>query len=347
MPTVIIHPGTTVFVTGVNGLIGSHIVDQLLKRGYHVRGAVRNVEKNKWLADYFKGRYDAVKLDLVEVPDMTLEGCYDDVLQGIDGFIHVASPLGGFSDADAAIAIGVGGGLNALKACAKTASIKRFGVGALKILFTSSSLAATFPKPDVQFSINKNSYNEEAVEVVRKEPSKKGLFIYAAMKMETEKAIWKWMNDNKPDFVLNTILPNANFGRVLVPAHQGYPSTIDWAHAAWSGEYLKEYTQVIDPQWFISPVDTALLHVSALIYSEVNSERLYGFAEPWNFNQLLAVFRKLYPQKTFPEDVDGLGTDRMSVPNQRAEEVLGWVKGAAWDGLEESLTQMSANWVSQ
>ena len=104
-------------------------------------------------------------------------------------------------------------------------------------------------------------------------------------------------------------------------------------------------TQIVAPQWFISPVDSALLHVSALIYVDVKSERLLGFAEPWNFNQMLAVFRKLYPQRTFPEDIEGLGVDRMSVPNERAEEVLRWVKGEGWGGFEESLKEMSENWV--
>ena len=82
MPTVVVHPGATIFVTGVNGLIGSHIADLLLKRGYNVRGAVRGVAKNKWVAEYFNERNEAVKLDLVDVPDMTAEGCYDDVLEG-------------------------------------------------------------------------------------------------------------------------------------------------------------------------------------------------------------------------------------------------------------------------
>ena len=54
MPTLALEAGATVFVTGANGLIGSHIADQLLKRGYHVRGAVRNAEKHKYLLDYFR-----------------------------------------------------------------------------------------------------------------------------------------------------------------------------------------------------------------------------------------------------------------------------------------------------
>jgi nucleoside-diphosphate-sugar epimerase len=81
MTDVAIQPGATIFVTGVNGLIGSYIVDALLKKGYHVRGAVRDVEKSSWLLAHFNGKQDA-KLELVCVPDMTVEGCYDDVVKG-------------------------------------------------------------------------------------------------------------------------------------------------------------------------------------------------------------------------------------------------------------------------
>lgn len=139
-------------------------------------------------------------------------------------------------------------------------------------------------------------------------------------------------------------LPNANFGRVLIPEHQGFPSTIAWGRAVWTGEYFKEHADGINPQWFISPVDTALLHVSALIHSDVNSERLFGFAETWNFNQLLESFRKRYPERKFPNSVENMGVDLMKVPNQRAEEVLRWVKGGGWDELEESLVTMTAEW---
>jgi nucleoside-diphosphate-sugar epimerase len=84
MPTVVIKPGATVLVTGVNGLIGSYVVDQLLVRGYNVRGAVRSVERTKWLKEYFDDKYkDAtVALELVQVPDMMIEGCYDGFLDG-------------------------------------------------------------------------------------------------------------------------------------------------------------------------------------------------------------------------------------------------------------------------
>lgn len=82
MLDVTIQPGAIIFVTGVNGLIGSYIVDELLKKGYNVRGAVRDVEKSNWLLDHFNGKQEA-KLNLVSVPDMTVDGCYDDVVKGL------------------------------------------------------------------------------------------------------------------------------------------------------------------------------------------------------------------------------------------------------------------------
>lgn len=83
MSALALEAGATVFVTGVNGLIGSHIADQLLKRGYHVRGAVRNAEKHQYLLEYFNEKHKNAKFELVNVPDMTIEGCYDEFMQGM------------------------------------------------------------------------------------------------------------------------------------------------------------------------------------------------------------------------------------------------------------------------
>lgn len=85
--------------------------------------------------------------------------------------------------------------------------------------------------------------------------------------------------------------------------------------------------------------------MSALIHEDVASERLFGFAQTFNYNQILATFRSLYPEREFPEDLENIGFDRMNVPNQRAEEVLEWVKGAGWDSLETGLKEMSEDWV--
>lgn len=87
-----------------------------------------------------------------------------------------------------------------------------------------------------------------------------------------------------------------------------------------------------------------MLHVAALTYEDVKSERLFGYAERFNFNDLLAIYRKTYPDKKFKDDIEGLGRDMVVAPTARAEEVLKWIKGSGWDGLEESVVAMSKDW---
>ena len=76
----------------------------------------------------------------------------------------------------------------------------------------------------------------------------------------------------------------------------------------------------------------------------MDSERLFGFAAPWNFNSLVETWRKLYPNRKFADNIEGLGADLMKIPNKRAEEVLTWIKGSGWDSLEKSLKEMTENW---
>ena len=154
-------------------------------------------------------------------------------------------------------------GLNALKAAAKTSSVTR-------VVYTSSSLASTFPSNGVKKVLDQNSYNEEGIRKGWKHPedepdNTKGLNIYAALKTEAEKACWKWLEENKPDFVFNSVvsmivtwvvfmlmrvvqLPNVNFSKVLVPEHQGTPSTIAWGKAAFTGDNFSYLGNVITPR---------------------------------------------------------------------------------------------------
>ena len=78
-----IEKGSLVLVTGANGYIGSHIVDQLLQLGYRVRGTVRTEAKGQWLREYADKKYGQGKLDLVVVPDMGVKGAFDQAVKGI------------------------------------------------------------------------------------------------------------------------------------------------------------------------------------------------------------------------------------------------------------------------
>jgi uncharacterized protein YbjT (DUF2867 family) len=84
----VIPIGSVVLVTGANGLIAGHVVDQLLKAGYKVRGSVRNLEKNQWMYDIFDKKYGKGQLELVKVEDLAATGAFDEALKGLCGPSH-------------------------------------------------------------------------------------------------------------------------------------------------------------------------------------------------------------------------------------------------------------------
>lgn len=81
------------------------------------------------------------------------------------------------------------------------------------------------------------------------------------------------------------------------------------------------------------------MHVAALLNTKVKNERIFGFAGPYTWNGVLAVLRSLYPGKTFPEDLPVSEISKMSVPNERAEELLKEVFGKGWVSFEDSVKE--------
>lgn len=75
--------GSTVLVTGANGLLGSHTADQFLEHGYKVRGTVRDAEKNAWLQALFDNKYGKGSFELFEVPDLTVDGAFHEAVKGL------------------------------------------------------------------------------------------------------------------------------------------------------------------------------------------------------------------------------------------------------------------------
>ncbi|OGM42959.1 aldehyde reductase II [Aspergillus bombycis] len=340
-----IPTGSLVVVTGANGFIASHVVDQLLQQGYHVRGTVRNAAKSSWLNSYFSAKYGSGRFSLAEVPDMSHEGAFDEVVKGAAGIAHVATPVMQFYDPNIAVPMAVNGTVNILAAAAAEPTVRR-------VVITSSSTAAASPQPNKVFTMDEKTWNETAVKAAWAPPPYEGsqrlLDVYSASKTQAEQAAWTFMEDHKPDFVLNTVLPNVNMGTILSPEHQGYPSTDGWIKAVWDG-FPGEEGQALKynpPQYYINVQDAARVHVAALIYPDVQNERLFAFAHPYSWNDILAILRRLYPQQTFIDDIPNLGEDKSIVANQRAEELLKRMSGlSAWTSLEQSVQDATTAWV--
>ena len=132
----VLPTSSLILVTGVNGLVGSHTVDQLLTYGFKVRGTVRSTSRNAWMTDLLASKYGADKFELVQVADLDKSGSLDEVIKGCDGVVHTASPVGMFADPNEVVTPAVNTLVAALESAAKTESVKRF-------VFTSSSITVS------------------------------------------------------------------------------------------------------------------------------------------------------------------------------------------------------------
>lgn len=77
----VLKPGSLILITGVTGYIGAHLADQLLLRGYKVRGVVR--KQAEWLSHMFDSRYGKGNFETWFVADLTDEEALSKAMQGM------------------------------------------------------------------------------------------------------------------------------------------------------------------------------------------------------------------------------------------------------------------------
>jgi len=319
-----INKGDIVLVTGVSGYIGSHVAEELIAAGYKVRGTSRTSAKVQYLVDHLNKKFGPGKIEIVEVPDMIKDDAYDAAVVGVSGVVHLASVLTFGTDPKEVVDPSVKGTLNIFKSATREPKVKSF-------VCTSSSTACMLPIPDVKIKITKDTFNESAIEAAYK-PNATAFDVYAASKTIAEKALWDSVKKSSPAFQVSAVLPNGNFGHLLKPNDN---STGSWITDLYSG---KEYPFDVPPQWFVDVRDDAKLHVAALIDPACNGQRIFAYAEPYTWNDVLAVFRKLEPGKSFLTDRE-TGRDLSEVPNAEAEELLKKHYGHGWTSFEESIRQ--------
>ncbi|PVI00882.1 aldehyde reductase II [Periconia macrospinosa] len=308
----ILELGDLVLVTGANGYIGGVTIQKLLDAGFRVRGTVRDISapKNAWLQPHYGPNFS-----LVQVPDVAAPNAFDEAIKGVHGVCHTAASLIFDPDPEIAIAPEINGVMNILNAAATQDTVKR-------VVYTSSSCAAVQIKSGRKYHLNQSSWNEEAKAAwtlpITNEFSR-GFINYEAKKMEGERRAFQWMKDNKPRFEFNSVLPNVNFGTMIRPDKTGFISVPGLLKMLWEGETA--FTGMLLPQWYVDVEDTALLHVAALTFPDVVSERLFAYAGRFCWNDVLEIFRKEVPEKKFIDNLEEV-PDNGTVENQRSVEIL-------------------------
>ncbi|KAK3362391.1 hypothetical protein B0T25DRAFT_415948, partial [Lasiosphaeria hispida] len=212
--------GSLILVTGVNGLIASHVADQLLFAGYRVRGSVRNAARASWLNPLFDSRHGPGRFDLVEVPDLAAPGAWAVALK--DNVAGVASVAGSVNlhladrDVDVEVQQELRAFFNLLDAAKAHPSVK-------SVAFNSSFWAAVTPEAGVHETVTEDTWNEKALRTTADQTlsaQEKGIAPFMAVKVKVERAVWDWVAREKPGFTLNAMLVDTVIGPILDPKNQ-------------------------------------------------------------------------------------------------------------------------------
>ncbi|KAI1868186.1 hypothetical protein JX265_007009 [Neoarthrinium moseri] len=315
--------GSVILVTGATGFIASNFIVEALEAGYKVRGTARSTGKAQKTKDVFKSpNYDAIV-----VPDMEAEGGFNEAVKGVDAIVHMSSPVSFSPNPKEVVPLAVQGATSILRSAAKEPRVHRF-------VFTSSSTATSLPTPGKHFKIDSNTWNTEIDGFVDFPPPYKPEYafnVYAASKTKAEEAIWDFRKEHNPKFVINSILPSFNMGRVV----DSPGGTGGMVVSAFKGDVKWDFP----PQYMINVVDCARLHLIALIDGSLESQRILAFDTPFNWNVVLAQFREMFPEKQFPDD-QPQGLDLSEVDNRLGAELLEkWYGQKSYTGLRESLKQ--------
>jgi NADPH-dependent methylglyoxal reductase len=79
------NPSDLVLVTGANGHVGQHVVDQLLTlpQGPRVRATVRSGATAKQISSFYEEKPSAKgRLEVVVIPDIVKAGAFDGAVKG-------------------------------------------------------------------------------------------------------------------------------------------------------------------------------------------------------------------------------------------------------------------------
>lgn len=76
-------------------------------------------------------------------------------------------------------------------------------------------------------------------------------------------------------------------------------------------------------EYHIDVRDTARLHIAPLIDPSILNERIFAFSEPYHWNGVLDIMKKLRPNHRFVENSNDSRRNLMKIgPRERTNEIL-------------------------
>lgn len=332
-----------VLVTGANGYLAQHILQQLLAAGHSVRGVVRSPSKATQLLSSppFAPYAATAQLELATVPNMTAPGAFDAALQHqppFDWVVHTASPFnyrkasGEASNADNFLGPALRGTLEIL------AGVQRAAPGVRRVVLTSSTAAVFNWERDVPAVTHPaRVYTGRDWNPIAREEAlatADAVRAYQGSKTFAERAAWAFMEAEKPRFDLVTLCPPIIYGPLVDAGQLAGPHDLN--QSTWN-----IYSQLLAPgikstdavpptksHLYVDVRDAARAHILATRIPEAGGGRFVICAGEMSMQRIANILREALPEKRdvvprgYPDDWK-MPEGRFTASSVDAERILG------------------------
>lgn len=257
----------TVVVTGVSGYLGLHVANVLLERGHHVRGTIRNRNKENSVRGVLASSTERLSLF---VCDLTSDDGWAEALRGADAVVHVASPfiLREPKDEQEYLRPAVEGTRRVMR-FARDAGVTTSVVTSTYLTMAGHMFAGTFG-PEDHTPIGDPSINA-----------------YIRSKVAAEEALWKYVATEASDMSVSTIHPGAILGPPLGSDSAG--TSVSTIRGMITGS-VPGIPPISVPM--VDVRDVALAHAAALENPAVNGHRFaVCHPEPIRYLEVAKILR--------------------------------------------------------
>jgi nucleoside-diphosphate-sugar epimerase len=346
-PTPNFPENSTVLVTGANGHVAQHMLEQLLRiPSVKVRGTVRSATSEAALQAVFGNYVASGSLEIVQIPDITQEGAFDTALRDCTHVAHVASPLvvGSTNVEDEVLKPALRGTLSLLASAEKANKLK-------SVVVTGSFASVIDLMQDLRpgYIYTPKDWSPLTYELaadpaldLSKWPERYRPFVtYTTSKKVAERGAWDWWAEHKPAWDLSFVNPTYILGPYLLPVPR---DKLSFSCQLASGVALSspgDSLPLIDfPHW-VDVRDVALAHLLAVTNPQARGERFIlapNKVPPSAFAKIAKERLGLHPS----EEIQEL-PPMFDIDSRNCDSVLGMND---WITLEDSLVDL-VNQISQ
>src|SRR5262245_31257087 len=327
--------GKTVLVTGGSGYLGGWCIVGLIQRGYRVRTTIRNPAREPEVHEAVASQVDPAHHLTVHQADLMSDDHWDNVIEGCDYVLHVASPFPPKQPKDP----------NELIVPAREGTRRVLGKaldhGVQRVVVTSSIAAIRLAKGAEKRTLTEEDWTD---------PDEPGLTPYVRSKAIAERAAWDLVKERGAEDRLAVVNPGAIIGPVLHDDTSYSLQAIERLFQGLPGVPRLGFN-------FVDVRDVANLEIAAMTAPEAGGERFIAVTQFLWFSETANILRHRLgeaaakvPKRTIPDFVvrgmalfdggirsvvSGLGK-RAELSSEKAKTTLGWSPRPIEDTIAET-----------